>query len=595
MKEKGKGASPYRRPVAELLTLFAGANAGPQRRKEIRKRLDDARRVELKTATIVIASWENRFAAAGGVRAVTQEYAKHLTSRGRPVCVVTPLHTGLLTPPSQPEPPIAVFRIDFEGVYRRVAVFESLWAEVRWVYLHCEGFFSAEGGVDRTNPYLYAEDGREEPLGRGSPCLVRDCLFFSAVLPKVLAALNLTDNIVLHLQDWETVGAALSLKEAILRDEMVRAVAVLALHNPYDKDMNPPGLTSRGWSLLTALHEPASGPSTFLGRMLPLLDAPPATVSREFAIDLVTDPLQTMHLADHLQDQFRRFGIKGVANGPFEKVTPPFSRKAITEAKTGKPEAILSEKLRLRERMKDTLGNYRPAKRWGAIDFKSLKDDVPVFMCVGRLDPGQKGFDVAARAIEKLLVNGMDARFVLTPIVGSAPQPFVDDLRTLAGAYADQVAVYPVRMERGYAEAQAGCTFSVWPSMYEPFGGVSEFLLRGTPVIARSTGGLRQQALGFDPNTGTGNGILYKTADPPPDINEWRMIPQASDPKDRMNYPIYRSQVLQLADAITQAVALFNDPKSYGLLLSNVHESVAGYSWARAEREYRQLYGIARR
>src|SRR5690606_30748811 len=189
--------------------------------------------------------------------------------------------------------------------------------------------------------------------------------------------------------------------------------------NPYDKDMNPPGLTSRGWSLLTALHEPASGPSTFLGRMLPLLDAPPATVSREFAIDLVTDPLQTMHLADHLQDQFRRFGIKGVDNGPFEKVKPPFSRKAITEAKTGKPEAILSEKLRLRERMKDTLGNYRPAKRWGAIDFKSLKDDVPVFMCVGRLDPGQKGFDVAARAIEKLLVNGMAAPCVLTPIVRS--------------------------------------------------------------------------------------------------------------------------------------------------------------------------------
>lgn len=593
MKAKGKKTSPYKGPTEDLLNLFAGSNADAQARDETRKRLAEARKVDPRTATIIIASWENRFAAAGGVRAVTQEYARHLTSRNRPVRVVTPLHTGLVTPPGTQGPPVAVFWIHFDGVNHRVEVFESEWADVKWLYLYCEGFFAAEGGRDSSNPYLYEHDAHEESLGRGSPWLVRDCLFYAAALPKALKALNITDNLVLHLQDWETVGAALSLKEAILRKEITRAVSVLAMHNPYDKSMDPPELPSSGWSFLTNRPEPASASPTFLGRMLPFLDAPPATVSREFAVDLITDPLQTMHLADHLQDQFKRFGIKGVDNGPFEAIKPPFSENAVSKAKDAKPKAILSEKLRLRQAMRETMGNYRPVESWGNVDFKSLKDDVPVFMCVGRLDPGQKGFDVAARAIEKLLVTGLDARFVLTPIVGDAPQPFVDDLRNLAVTFSGNVIVYPIRMQRGYAETQAGSTFSLWPSMYEPFGGVSEFLLRGTPVIARSTGGLRQQVLNFNPKTGTGNGILYQTADPLPGVNEWRMVQQEADPRHRMNYALYRSQVEQLTKAIKTAIAIFNDPTAYGRLLSNVHGSVAGYSWARAEKEYGALYDIA--
>ncbi|OPX93347.1 MAG: Glycogen synthase [Syntrophorhabdus sp. PtaB.Bin006] len=588
-----KTTSHYERPINDLQDLFAGLNADPQVRDGIRQRLDDARKVDLKTATIVITSWENRFAAAGGVRAVTQEYAKHLSSQDRSVRVITPLHTGLLTPPGTVKPPVAVLWVNFEGVNHRIEVYESEWLKVKWLYLHCQGFFIAEGGRDRTNPYLYEHDAREEKLGRGSPRLVRDCLFYAAALPKVLITLGMTDNIVLHLQDWETVGVALSVKEAILRKEIIRAVCVLALHNPYDKDLNPADLKSPGWRLLSNLSEPTSTPSTFLGRMLPLLDAPPATVSREFAIDLVTDPLQTNHLADHLQDQFKKFGVRGVDNGPFETIKPPFSANAINDAKNGKPQTILSEKRKLREIMKETMGNYKPKERWGNVDFTNLKDDVPVFMCVGRLDPGQKGFDVAARAIENLLIAGLNARFVLTPIVGDAPKPFVDDLQTLAATFPDQVSVYPIRMQKGYSETQAGCTFSLWPSMYEPFGAVSEFLLRGTPVIARSTGGLRQQVVNFSPKTKTGNGILYKTSDPTPGINEWRLIQQEANPMDRMNHSIYKDQVEQLADAIKTAVGIFKDPVAYGCLLSNVHGSVASYSWNRAEKEYGALYDIA--
>jgi glycogen synthase len=593
MKLTNNVFSDYERPIEELLDIFGGPKADARERDRIKMRFNDARKIDLDTATIVIASWENRFAAAGGVRAVTQEYAKHLASQKQTVRVLTPLHMGLASPPGIVRP-LSVLWLDFLDVRRRIEIFESEWANVKWIYLHCEGFFLAEGGRDRSNPYLYDYDAQQELLGRGSPCLVRDCLFFSAALPKVLSALGVADNVIIHLQDWVTAGAALSVKEAIIRKEIARAVCVLAMHNPYDKDLNPPDQTKRGWSLLSSHPEPAERPSTFLRHMLPLLDAPPATVSREFAVDLTSDPLQTTHFSNHLQDHFKRFGIIGVDNGPFENLQPPFSQSAQSKAQKGQPDAILLEKQVLRKKMIDKLREYRPIARWGDIDFESLKEDVPVFMCVGRFDPGQKGFDIAARAIEIVLMDGFEACFVLTPIIGNAPQSFVDDLQTLAERNRN-ILIYPFRMEQGYPESQAGCTFSLWPSMYEPFGAVSEFLLRGTPVIARSTGGLRQQVIDFDTATGKGNGILYESTIPQADVEEWRMIQNEMAPRGRMQYPIYRDQVKQLAEAMRKAAVLFRDPAAYGRLLSNVYGSVDSYSWTRAEKEYRSLYDLARR
>jgi len=579
----------YARLGFEMLKELTAGSGNPISEGD-RKRLDEGRRVDLGVATFVISSWENRWAKAGGVWAVTLKYASYLSSQRRKVLVVTPLHTGLGTAPGALRP-TAVLWHDFDGKRHCVEVFEDEWADVRWIYIHCEGFFTADGGKDRTNPYLYEDDDHGQSPANTSPRLVRDCLFFAVVLPKVLAAMLVTDNVVFHLQDWETAAVAVTVKSAILKKQIRRAISILVLHNPYDKYLG-----SVDWTMLTEWPEPSDTPSTFLGRSLPFLDARPATVSREFAVALVTDRLQTDHLADHLQAQFRRFGIVGVDNGPFEEVVPPFSVGAILAARAGRPDAILSEKQQLRDTMKSAMAAYRPAGRWGDVDFAALPDHIPVFMCVGRLDPGQKGFDVAARAIEIVLREGLDARFVLTPIVGSAPQPYVDDLQALAEARAHlgRVVVFPFRMEVGYFETQGGCTFAGWPSMYEPFGGVSEFFLRGTPVLARSTGGLRQQVVNFDRSTGDGNGVLYETIDPPLGSGEWRTIQMEEIPVNRMKHQVYIDQVEQFAEAIRNAVDIFRDRDAYGRLLSNVPGSCAGYSWERAAAEYSSLYDMAR-
>ena len=342
-------------PISDVLRVLAGQDDSPTHLDRIQMRLDESRRVDLESATVIIASWENRFAAAGGVRAVTREYAAHLTSANRKVRVLTPLHTGLGTPPG-PIQLVSVLWHDFEGVRRRVEVLEANWAGVRWVYVHSEGFFCADGGRDRSNPYIYASD--DTGPANTSPQLVRDCLFYATVAPKVLGALHLVDNLVIHLQDWETAGVALSVKSAVLRKDIAHAISILVLHNPYDKPLG-----SDGWAKLTDLPEPRDTPATFLGRMLPFVDAPPATVSREFAADLVGDPLQTACLADHLQRQFACCKPIGVDNGPFETVAPAFSVAAINDARNGMPSAILAEKQMHRNAMKRKMAEDQPAGR----------------------------------------------------------------------------------------------------------------------------------------------------------------------------------------------------------------------------------------
>lgn len=571
---------------------------------------------DLKSAKIVIVSWENQYAAAGGIRAVTQEYAKHLIEQDRQSIVVTPLHTGLKSPPG-PMKPVATLWHDFDDKRHRVRLYLSKWETVPWIYLDSYDFFNADGGRDKSNPYLYQFDAKQEEKGNGSPELVKDCLFFAAIMPGVLGALNLKKNLVIHLQDWETCAVALTIKDAIERREIRDMVSSLALHNPYDSNMAPKALDKDGWDLISQRKKPGTGDtlgkrkypdkeySTFLWRILPYIDAPPTTVSREFAIDLTQDDLQSRHLADHLQYYFNEYGITGIDNGPFGNFKRPFTEKAVKDARAGKPDLIIDQKSNLRKKMVKMMSSYRPEDQWGNIEYKNLspeKSNAPVFMCVGRLDEGQKGYDVLTRAIELLLKDNFDGYFILTPIVGNAPQPYIDDLEQL-GKNQDhdgRVVIYPIRMKKGYIEIQAGSSFSLWPSMYEPFGAVSEFLLRGTPVIARSTGGLRQQIINFQKSTGKGNGIVYKTISPEPDDNhpsdvegeenEWRLIQREKYPQERMKYPVYEDQVNQLFTAIKRSKELLDSTKLYGQLLSNLYDSVSDYSWNRAEKEYFENY-----
>jgi starch synthase len=547
-------------------------------------RIESARaRVDAASATIAYCVYENPFARSGGVYAVADNYCGWLARRGRGVVAVSPLHARLRTAPHESDVrAVGQCQVPFAGRSVSVTLLEHVRGGVRWVLPRSDSFFLAEGGSSGTDPYLYANPGQ----------LLADSLFFCAALPHVMAALGLRDNVIAHLQDWETASAALTIKSALLDGTLGSAAVVLTSHNPYDQGLPWHALQSispRSYEGLERLH-------TVYQYMLPLTDAPITTVSRTFAGELRHDPLQCGVFADHLQGVFRRHGLLGVDNGLFGELQPPYPTRDVRAAESGDPSGILQQKLQKRRAMLTAIAGYRDDRIVGHLDggddapLTDLLDDVPVFLMFGRLDPAQKGFDVLCRAIEAL-PRGR-ARWIFTPIVSSAaPRAFFDDLAQVAADRPGELVVYPFRMEHGYREAMAGASYAVMPSLYEPFGGATEPYLAGTPVVARATGGLVQQVADIDADPGSGTGVLYREHGDP---SGWRAVQAAAAPAQRMTVPIYGAMVASLAAALTRAADIYRaEPVLYGRMLAAGYPMAEQFSWQRTAAEYQRVYEMA--
>jgi glycogen synthase len=211
-------------------------------------------------------------------------------------------------------------------------------------------------------------------------------------------------------------------------------------------------------------------------------------------------------------------------------------------------------------------------------------------MMFGRMDPGQKGFDLLARAIEGFPRGA--ARFILTPIVGDGTAVFADDLRRLAEQRRGDVAVYPFRMEAGYMEAMAGASFAVMPSFYEPFGAASEAYLAGTPVVARATGGLTDQVADYRVDALKATGFLFR--EKLPLGSSWPSIMNAATPEQRVEIPLYAMIAEALFDALNQAADLWrHDAPAYARMLQNLYPKAMEFSSERAAGEYAEWYRTA--
>lgn len=543
-------------------------------------RLHRARRaVSPETATIAYCLYENPFARCGGLYAVADNYSQALHEHGRDVILLTPYHSALRTSPGTANvQEVDSFEVSFGGRAVSVSLFEHRRHAVRWYLLRSDGFFDAQGGPGGTDPYSYGDPGK----------LLTDSLFLSAAVPHALATLGHRKNVIAHLQDWELATAALTVKTAIVDGVLDSAGTVLTTHNPYDQDL--PG---EALALVTSRTSGRQHDRSVFQHMIPLIDGPLTTVSQGFARELVSDPLQTGHFAAHMQAVLKEREVVGIDNGLFGTSRRVFSKRAVSEAQDGRPAAILGEKLGMRKRLIEVLvelGDERARGRLtsdgGPLD--QLPDDVPVLLMFGRLDPGQKGFDVLTRAIEALPRQA--ARFIITPVAGTNADPYVDDLLTLADRCPGEVVVLPFRLETGYAELLSGASYIIMPSLYEPFGGATEAYLAGTPVVARATGGLVQQVVDVDSHRDEGTGLLYHESEPG-DHGAWREIETARSPAERMEIPTYRSMVDACTRTLARACDIYrNEPDTYGRMLARLFDKAAEFSWDRAIGEYEEIY-----
>ena len=188
----------------------------------------------------------------------------------------------------------------------------------------------------------------------------------------------------------------------------------------------------------------------------------------------------------------------------------------------------------------------------------------------GRLDPGQKGFDVFAAAIDALPA-GL-GRYIISPLSPMASDPDtrlnLDFLARLAEWRAGEVVVLPFRIVDIYAD-----------------------LVRGV------TGGLVQQVIDFGVSPRDSTGLLYRETVPPD--RAWQEAAQQAmqgeqDPVARASTALFRAQAAALGEAIASAAALYRDRRGdYGRLIANLPAMCRVLDWGRSVRDYRAWYDKA--
>jgi glycogen synthase len=576
--------------------------------------------------TVVFLSYENPKGMSGGILAVIRrlpaEMRRNLGTAGKAPDLIrlSPHHTRLKSTfgPGQLVP-ITDCDVPFDGCNVKVTVSKVTFnGDEEWHVFGAEGFFEADGGVGGKDPYIHGYEDQQMRDGDESR-LLRDSLFACKAVPIVLKALKKTCGLIIHAQDWEFASAALTVKEAIIDGgdgDIKSAAVVLTLHNPYDHSLSETNLArftkhcnSRQWPAIGGQGRP-----TVLTRMIPLLDAPVSVVSHQFAKELTEEPIQTGVFTGHQQGVLRYQGLVGIDNGDFgQGQDAPFTPTAVANARNGAPTEILQEKAVKRtamlEALTEYLGKVDPTNpetltvgTLAGEDGKPLVDlppSVPVFMMVGRLDPGQKGYDVCAQLI-RLLPRGT-ARFVLTPMSPLAEDaaicPFFGQLKQLARQRPGEVVVFAHRMDKAYKETLAGATYGLWPSRYEPFGGANEFYEKGTPVIAHAVGGLVQQVVGYATAPLDATGFLYDAR--PAGVSrvgqekEYRDAHEAL-PLQRMSMPVYRLECEALHKTVLSAIDVFqHDPQAYGIMLSNLLEILRELRWDKPVKDYLSWYDKA--
>jgi glycogen synthase len=441
---------------------------------------------------VFYCSFENRFAKSGGLAAVAVNILPFLkeTNHIKAASLISPFYPHIMArAPLQSTG--QSFRLFFDSRFIDVEILEYKVEYQKpatgWIsefYLKADGFFAAQNPLN--DPYHYVlgdPDANDEAIRYNAA-------FYCKAVPAALVAMGIRQNVILHAQEWQTSLVSLTAKEAMSNDLLSSCAVVQTIHNPFDSYFSAENLKKmvdepRKLRIDHMLNQGA----TAFQIALPLTDGPTSTVSENFAREYTSDILQTEHFAPHLQGIFSRNGVHGVNNGPFIGFSAEFPKRGGHSL-----QEIRAIKQKNRKALLDVLDTYNPEERFGQLTFQNgsicqLPDEVPIIVMSGRLDPVQKGYDILLRALERFGRDEIKA--ILTPMAVRSSD--LDYFHEVASKCRGNLTVFPIRMQHGYQALQSGATYGIMPSVYEPFGAAIEYLVNGTAVIARATGGLVNQ------------------------------------------------------------------------------------------------------
>jgi glycosyltransferase involved in cell wall biosynthesis len=383
---------------------------------------------------------------------------------------------------------------------------------------------------------------------------------------------------------------SLTAKEAMVNGTLESCGTVQTMHNPFDSEIGMGDLEDlvsndqirrRIWD--RDAHGGNYGDMTAYAVGLGLVDAPIAVVSEHFADQFRSDILHTQYYAPHLQQRFAR-GLVGINNGPFVPFAREFPRR-----ENHTPAEAEQIKQQQREALLEILDSYNPESRFGNLTYeggsiRNLPSDVPILVMTGRLDPCQRGYDVFLKALEAFERD--EVKVVMGPM--AINQSDLDYFYEVAAKCDGNLTVFPIRMEKGFRELQCGATFSVWPSIYEPFGGAIEYMANGTPVIVRESGGLVNQV---DPGV---SGFRYLEPMTHYSIDNLRGFFACKDiVQSRKTNPWFQDMVAVLKSALDHSIRIFREePNAYHQMILNGFKKAKKFSWEKNTDEYLGIYSL---
>jgi starch synthase len=179
---------------------------------------------------------------------------------------------------------------------------------------------------------------------------------------------------------------------------------------------------------------------------------------------------------------------------------------------------------------------------------------VPLMGVVARLT-SQKGFDLITAVMNDLMKRNV--QFV---ILGHGEKLYLEIFNKMKSQYPRQLAIELVFDAYKEHKVIAGADMIAVPSRYEPCGLTQMHGLRyGSVPVVRETGGLKDTVHEFNPETGMGNGFLFK-----------------------------EYSVSGLLGAIDRSLSVFKNKQLWELLVKNGMKE--DLSWEKSARAYNKLY-----
>lgn len=423
------------------------------------------------------------YAKTGGLADVSGALPEALAERGHKVDVILPWYpqvTGKL-------------KLKFDSFTGPLGVpfgeKHTEWAQIRTLNVKENlrfHFIEFDRFFDR--PKLYDWNGVE--YGDNAQRFI----FFSRAAMQAILALHLSPDVI-HANDWHAALCCVYLRSDLYNgyENFRNARSILSIHNiGYQGVFNKENLywTGLGWGYFHHNCMEYYDQLNFLkaGVMTAhMVNAVSPTYAQE-----ILSPEYGFGLDPALRNCAYSGRLRGILNGIDVHEWDPVHDKLL-------PATFSANNISGKNVCRKKLQEY----------FKlPVRADVPLFATISRL-AYQKGLDVQAAALTKLLEAGEDLQFV---VVGAGDPGLENWYAHLQERFPGKLAFF-----RGYAPdnlshlVEAGADFFAMPSRYEPCGLNQMYSMRyGTLPIVRSTGGLADTVTNFNyQNNESATGFVF--------------------------------------------------------------------------------------